>query len=99
MPLQVDATIVYIKCQGQFLDCPPARDADYKADSPYNTYLYSGLPSGPISNPSAKTIEAAANPVKSDYWYYLSDPKTQKTIFSKTLDEHNKNRYKYLLSR
>lgn len=96
MPLQVDATVIYAKCQGQFLDCPPLAGLDYKTDSAYNTYLYLGLPPGPISNPSVKTIEAAVSPEKSDYWYYLSDPKTQKTIFSKTLDEHNQNRFRYL---
>ncbi len=96
MPLQVDATVIYAKCQGQFLDCPPLADLDYKTDSAYNTYLYLGLPPDPISNPSVKTIEATVNPEKSDYWYYLSDPKTQKTIFSKTLDEHNQNRFRYL---
>jgi len=96
MPLQVDAALVYGKCFGKFLDCPPLREEDYKIKSPYNTYLYGGLPKTPICNPGLKAIKAALNPQKSDYWYYLSDPKTKKTVFSKTLDEHNKNRAEYL---
>jgi len=96
MPLQVDAALVYGKCFGKFLDCPPLQEEDYKIKSPYNTYLYGGLPKSPICNPGLKAIKAALNPQKSDYWYYLSDPKTKKTVFSKTLDEHNKNRAKYL---
>jgi len=69
---------------------------DYKKDSAYNVYTRQGLPPGPISNPSLDAIRAALSPVKSDYWYYLSDPKTKETIFSETLDEHNENRAKYL---
>ncbi len=97
MPLQVDSTLIYNKCSGKFLKCPALEEKDYKADSLYNTYLYVGLPKTPICNPSLKAIRAALDPQKSDYWYYLSDPKTQTTIFSETLDEHNKNRAIYLL--
>jgi len=96
IPLQVDATIFYFKCEGKFLGCTNVVRDDYKQPSPFNTYLNKGLPPGPISNPSVGAIEAAINPVHSDYWYYLSDPKTKRTIFSATFEEHNKNRYKYL---
>lgn len=99
MPLQVDAALVYIKCGGKFLNCPALKEEDYKIDLPYNTYLYGGLPKGPICNPGLGAIKAVLSPQQSDYWYYLSDPKTKKTIFSKTLDEHNRNRTKYLIKR
>jgi len=99
MPLQVDATLFYAKCSGRFLDCPAPKIEDYKIDSPYNTYIYNGLPKSAIDNPSLDAIKAALNPQKSAYWYYLSDPKTGKTIFSKTLEEHNQNRAKYLLNK
>ncbi len=99
MALQIDAAIVYAKCSGRFFNCPALKESDYKIDSPYNTYLYAGLPPAPVSNPSAEAIKAAANPIASSYWYYLSDPKTKKTIFAKTLDEHNQNRVKYLLNK
>lgn len=99
MPLQVDATLVYIKCQGKFLNCPRLSESDYKVDSPYNTYLYNNLPPTPICNPGLGAIESVINFKKTDYWYYLSDPESKKTIFSITLDEHNQNRVKYLLNR
>lgn len=96
MPLQVDASLIYGKCFGEFLNCPSLQETDYKFDSPYNTYLYKGLPKTPICSPDLDAIKAASSPKKSDYWYYLSDPETQKTVFSRTLDEQNKNRAKYL---
>src|SRR3989338_7050241 len=90
MALQVDAVFPYITGSLKvLLD-------DLKIDSPYNPYLYKGLPPGPISNPGLDAILASLNPIESPYWYYLSDPKTDKTIFSKTLDEHNQNIIKYL---
>jgi UPF0755 protein len=98
MPLQIDATIVYVKCGGKFSNCPALKEEDYKINSTYNTYRYGGLPPGPICNPDLSAIKAALHPQKSDYWYYLSDPKTKKTIFAKNLDEHNQNRVKYLLN-
>lgn len=96
--LQVDATITYAKCGGAFLTCadPKVYRKDLNFQSPYNTYLYNGLPLGPIGNPGLEAIKAALNPIESEYLYYLSDSKTKKTIFSKDLDEHLDNRVKYL---
>jgi len=96
MPLQTDAVLVYENCGGRFLGCEKLERADYKTDSAYNVYTNRGLPPGPISNPTASAINSALNPEKSDYWYYLSNPRTKQTIFSATLDEHNENRAKYL---
>ncbi|MFA5386320.1 MAG: endolytic transglycosylase MltG [Candidatus Paceibacterota bacterium] len=98
MPLQIDACILYAKCDGRFINCSTLQKEDFKIDSPYNTYLNKGLVPTPISNPSSSTIEAAANPIPSDYLYYLAKPKTNQTIFSKTFEEHNRNRYQYLLN-
>ena len=98
MPLQVDATILYAKCKGQFKDCPPLTKEDFKINSIYNTYLFKGLAPTPISNPSTSTIGAAANPTSSPFLYYLSIPKTTTTIFSKTFEEHNHYRFQYLLN-
>ncbi len=96
--LQIDATLTYAKCAGTFLTCsdPKVYRKDLQFNSPYNTYRYNGLPPGPIGNPGVDAITAALNPVKSEYLYYLSDPKTDKIIFSKTLEEQNANRAKYL---
>lgn len=69
---------------------------DTKIDSPYNTYKYRGLPPGPIANPGLNAIMAAIYPEYTNYNYFLSDPATGKTIYGKTFNEHNLNKYKYL---
>ncbi len=100
MPLDVDATVCYARLLAASAtstgNCPSLTALDFKIKSPYNTYLYRGLPPGPIGNPGVSAITAALHPENSPYWYYLSDPKTGKTIFAKTLDEQTKNRVKYL---
>lgn len=110
-PLQVDASICYIKAlrqstsaissaqngSGQAPKCYPLLPLDFKIDSPYNTYLYKGLPIAPIANPGIDAITAVLNSQESPYWFYLSDPKTGKTFFAKTLEEHNKNKTRVLL--
>jgi len=91
IPLQVDATINYITGKKTI----KVSIEETKIDSPYNTYRYLGLPLGPICNPGLESIRAAVNPEDSDYWYYLSIPEGE-TIFSKTLEEHNIAKAKYL---
>jgi len=98
MPLQVDSTLCYIKKLHGSGKCYPLTRNDFKKDSPYNTYLYPSWPSGAISNPGIPAIRAALSPETTGYLYYLSDPATGKTIFSDTLDSHNANRVKYLIS-
>ncbi len=93
MPLQIDATICYIKKK---MPCLPITRTDLKTDSPYNTYMNRGLPPAPIDNPGLNAIMAAINPEKSPYWYYLSIPGSGKLVFASTLDEQNKNIVKYL---
>ena len=70
--------------------------AEIKIDGPYNTYTRAGLPPAPIANPGIITIQAALNPAKSDYLYYLSTRDGSRIIFSKTAAEHAANRRKYL---
>lgn len=91
MPLQVDSTINYITGKND----PGVLIKDTKIDSLYNTYLYAGLPKGPISNPGLDSILAVIYPEENNYFYYLST-KDGKTIFSKTLEEHNLAKAKYL---
>lgn len=59
------------------------------------TYQNTGLPEKPISNPGLGSIKAALYPKESPYWYYLSAPDGT-TVFSKTLEEHNLAKAKYL---
>ena len=91
MPLQVDSSINYITGKND----PGALIIDTKIDSLYNTYKYAGLPVGPISNPGLDSIISAIYPTDNNYFYYLS-AKDGTTIFSKTLQEHNLARAKYL---
>jgi UPF0755 protein len=98
VPLQVDAAICYVKqrLRSEYVPCYPLSPDDFKLKSAYNTYLNRGLPPGPIGSPGLDAIRAAMSPVKSPYWYYLSDPATGKTIFAETLEEHAANRARYL---
>ena len=91
IPLQVDATIAYITGE----KTTRISREETKIDSPYNTYKYNGLPKGPICNPGIESILATIYYKDSGYWYYLSTPKGE-TIFSRTLEEHNINKAKYL---
>ncbi len=63
---------------------------DTKIDSPYNTYMYEGLPVGPIASPGIRTIEAALYPEKTEYLYFASDP-SGKIYYAKTFTEHQEN--------
>ena len=96
MALDIDATLQYAKGKnsaGEWWAVPTG--ADRKINSLYNTYMYPGIPPGPISNPGIEAIEAAYKPASSDYYYYIHDPKGN-VHFSKTLSEHNANIQKYL---
>jgi len=89
MALQLDSTVNYITGGND----PSVSIKSTQIDSPYNTYKYPGLPKGPISNPGMDSIMAALEPTESAYWFYLSDGSTH---FSRTLEEHNVNKAKYL---
>jgi UPF0755 protein len=99
MALDMDATLCYMKLQAHptsTVGCYPITVKDKQNISAYNTYLHAGLPPGPIGNPGIQAITAAMNPKSSPYWYYLSDPRTGKTIFSATLAQQVANQSRYL---
>ncbi len=60
---------------------------DLKMNSPYNTYVYSGLPPTPICNPGIDAIRAGLNPQKTDYLYFFADFKGR-NVFSRSYAEH-----------
>ncbi len=91
MRLQVDATFGYTIGKGSL----ELTASDLKSDSPYNTYVYNGLPPTPISNPGLASIDAALHPVMSGYLYYLSD-KNGVIHYAKTFEEHKQNKARYL---
>ena len=80
--LQIDATLVYIN-GGRV----PV-EADKSINSPYNTYLYEGLPAGPISNPGMASLLAAMEPDNTRYYYYVLNPETGQHEYSRTYAEH-----------
>ncbi|MCF7820152.1 MAG: endolytic transglycosylase MltG [Candidatus Pacebacteria bacterium] len=90
--LQSCASLAYIL--GEYK--PVYSTEDTKIDSPYNTYLYPGLPPNPVSNPSILAIEAAIYPIETDYNYFLSPLGSDQTVFSKTYQEHLQNKRKYI---
>lgn len=90
MPLQSDPTVQYaLGVHKEKLSL-----ADYKVDSLYNTYANSGLPIGPISNPGKASIEAALNPVETDYLYFCARNDGSHE-FNVTLEKHNEAVRKY----
>jgi UPF0755 protein len=65
---------------------------DLKVDSPYNTYLYSGLPPGPICNPSLTALRAVAYPAQSPYYYFRAVcDGSGRHSFARTFEEHLQN--------
>ncbi len=84
MLLQIDPTVIYAmgdRFQGKL------RYVDLTIDSPYNTYLYKGLPPTPIGMPSQQSIHAALHPSAEQYLYYVAQ-KDAKHLFSKTYAQH-----------
>ncbi len=94
--LQVDATIQYIllKTTGSYKD--RVLYEDLEIDDPYNTYLYEGLPPGPICSPGEASIKAAVNPDSTSYLYYVAKGDGSGShAFAKTFKEHQANIKKY----
>lgn len=69
MPLELDTTVLY----GLGLIQGPLTTAQLAQDTPYNTYLHTGLPPTPISNPGTAAIEAALHPAHTPYFFFVSD--------------------------
>lgn len=91
IPLQVDVSFKYINGK-------TTKDlslTDLKLDSPYNSYLYKGLPPTPISNPGLDSIRAAIIPTPNSYLYFLTDDQGR-MHYAKTYAEHLQNKQNYL---
>jgi len=95
MKLDVDATVQYARGNAGKGWWVPITAADKKINSPYNTYLYQGLPPHPIDNPGLDAINAALNPQKTDCLYYLHD-NSGVIHCAATYEEHQKNIAKYI---
>jgi UPF0755 protein len=95
MPLQADPTVQYAigynTTQGTWWTNPLSVE-DLQVPSPYNTYVHTGLPPGPISNPGLAALKAVASPAQSDYYYFQARcDKSGLHNFARTLDEHRQN--------
>ncbi|MEK7190621.1 MAG: endolytic transglycosylase MltG [Patescibacteria group bacterium] len=95
MKLQIDATLQYAKGSEEDGWWGQVTSEDKKIKSPYNTYLYAGLPPGAIANPGLAAISAAYNPQKTNCLFYLHD-KNRKIHCTKTYEEHKRNIKTYL---
>jgi UPF0755 protein len=93
MGLQADPTVIYALQRADRYTGNLTRE-DLRFESPYNTYRYAGLPSGPIAAPGRASLEAAANPADVPYLYFVSRGDGSH-VFATTLDEHNHNVYEF----
>lgn len=100
MLLQADPTVIYAlkRETGDYNQIiKRVLYADLELDSPYNTYLYPGIPPGPITMPDISSIDAVLNPEKHDYYYFVADVNNfGYHKFSKTLAQHNINKAEYV---
>lgn len=94
MRLQTDPTVIYGVTNGKTVLDRGLRRSELKAKTPYNTYVIDGLPPTPIANPGKAAIEAALNPDKTEYLFFVADG-TGGHAFSKTLPEHEANVVKW----
>lgn len=89
MPLQMDSTVHYAVGKSGRVTTTAE---DRATESPYNTYLNTGLPPGPISNPGQTALEAALAPADIASLFFVTvDLDTGETRFADTLEEHNAN--------
>ncbi|HEX6929118.1 MAG TPA: endolytic transglycosylase MltG, partial [Gammaproteobacteria bacterium] len=92
MRLQTDPTVIY--GMGEKYD-GDIRYRDLRTDTPYNTYMHSGLPPTPIALPGRESILAAVRPAEGDALYFVARGPGREHVFSATLEEHNRAVRKY----
>lgn len=90
MRLQFDSTINYLLKEPSLL----TEDKNRAKEGPYNTYRNTGLPPTPISVPSSEAVEAAADPPRGEWMYFVKCQKDGTSCFSKTIEEHKKAKAK-----
>ena len=92
IPLMTDPSVIYgLELDGRWRGA--IYQSDLKLDTPYNTYLHTGLPPGPVANPGLRSLRAAMEPAKSDYLYFVAagaNPQGR-SLFSSTIEEHARN--------
>jgi len=90
MRLESDPTIIYGINGGKGPLGRPILATEIRQATPYNTYVISGLPPGPIANPGRASLEATANPSRTRDIFFVADG-TGGHAFAETLEQHNRN--------
>jgi UPF0755 protein len=85
MPLQIDASVLY------GLNTRDPAEFNNESESPYNLYKYPGLPPTPIGAPGRASLEAAASPAVTEYFFYVLSTAEGGHAFAETFDEHLAN--------
>lgn len=95
--LQSDATIQYARVYQGVGRTSSVLYKDLEIESPYNTYLYEGLPPGPICSPRKDAIEAALYPENTKYLFFFATPDGT-NIYNETFEGHTRDQKKYGVS-
>ena len=90
MKLQSDPTVIFALTDGVGELGRALTRNDWKFESPYNTYLVTGLPPGPIANPGKASLQAVLKPEKHEFVYFVADG-SGGHVFAKSLPDHNRN--------
>ncbi len=92
MPLMTDPSVIY-GLQIENLWRGEIHASDLKRDTPYNTYIHSGMPPGPIANPGIQSLRAAMQPAHTSYLYFVAAGANPQgiSLFASTIEEHNQN--------
>jgi UPF0755 protein len=91
MPLMTDPSVIYgLELKGWWRGA--IYQSDLTRDTAYNTYLHTGLPPGPVTNPGIPSLRAAMHPADTDYLYFVAAGANAEghSLFASTLDEHNR---------
>ncbi len=95
MKLQIDATVLFAITNGKYNLKRKLLRSDLKTNHPFNTYIYKGLPPGPISYVGKKSLDILFENNKNDFLFYFFNYSLNKHIFSKSFKEHKERLYEY----
>ena len=100
MKLEADPTVQYAMgyqaAAGQWWKTPVFLEEYGSVNSPYNTYLYPGIPPGPIASPGLSSVRAVLAPEVHDYFYFVATPDgSGRHVFAATFAEHLINVQRY----